>query len=263
MNLDQYKGLPAKAREYLDRQALAYEPQNDFWKTYNQNEAKRQAAGRHPDHHLRRRDQQGVRRQGEGDRLGERDQGEPAVRRAAEEGAGKVEWQSAGDSAYGRLLEVLALAGCALMLRHDADDLRRRVPAQRAHRAGDGGPRLGERDLGGACSTSSPCSPRPGCCAAASTSASTSCCARCRSASAGCSSGWSTRSALACCCVIAWYGARAALGELQGRLDVDQDADHAGVVAAQRRCRSRSSLLAVEMLFRMRRLLLARARAAR
>jgi TRAP-type C4-dicarboxylate transport system substrate-binding protein len=43
MNLDKYKGLPAKAREYLDRQALAYEQQNDFWKSYNQNEAKRQA----------------------------------------------------------------------------------------------------------------------------------------------------------------------------------------------------------------------------
>src|SRR5947207_73557 len=43
MNLDKYKGLPAKAREYLDREALAYEQQNDFWKSYNQNEAKRQA----------------------------------------------------------------------------------------------------------------------------------------------------------------------------------------------------------------------------
>jgi TRAP-type C4-dicarboxylate transport system substrate-binding protein len=43
MNLDKYKGLPAKAREYLDRQALAYEQQNDFWKGYNQEEAKRQA----------------------------------------------------------------------------------------------------------------------------------------------------------------------------------------------------------------------------
>jgi TRAP-type C4-dicarboxylate transport system substrate-binding protein len=43
MNLDKYKGLPAKAREYLDRQALGYERQNDFWKTYNQEEAKRQA----------------------------------------------------------------------------------------------------------------------------------------------------------------------------------------------------------------------------
>jgi TRAP-type transport system periplasmic protein len=43
MNLDKYKGLPAKAREFLDRRALAYEQQNDFWKGYNQNEAKRQA----------------------------------------------------------------------------------------------------------------------------------------------------------------------------------------------------------------------------
>src|SRR5580765_3497975 len=43
MNLDRYKRLPAKAREYLVRQALDYEQQNDFWKGYNQNEAKRQA----------------------------------------------------------------------------------------------------------------------------------------------------------------------------------------------------------------------------
>src|SRR5436189_4136659 len=43
MNLDKYKALPAKARHFLDRKALAYEQQNDFWKTYNQQEAKRQA----------------------------------------------------------------------------------------------------------------------------------------------------------------------------------------------------------------------------
>jgi TRAP-type C4-dicarboxylate transport system substrate-binding protein len=43
MNLDKYKSLPAKAREYLDAKALAYEGQNDFWKTYNQSETKRQA----------------------------------------------------------------------------------------------------------------------------------------------------------------------------------------------------------------------------
>ncbi len=43
MNLDKYKALPAKAREYLERQAYGYEQQNDFWKSYNQNEAKRQA----------------------------------------------------------------------------------------------------------------------------------------------------------------------------------------------------------------------------
>jgi TRAP-type C4-dicarboxylate transport system substrate-binding protein len=43
MNLDKYKSLPAKARQFLDQEALAYEKQNDFWKSYNQNEAKRQA----------------------------------------------------------------------------------------------------------------------------------------------------------------------------------------------------------------------------
>ena len=43
MNLDKYKGLPAKARAFLDREALGYEQQNEFWKAYNQNEAKRQA----------------------------------------------------------------------------------------------------------------------------------------------------------------------------------------------------------------------------
>jgi TRAP-type C4-dicarboxylate transport system substrate-binding protein len=43
MNLDKYKSLPAKTRQLLDRQTLAYEKQNDFWKSYNQNEAKRQA----------------------------------------------------------------------------------------------------------------------------------------------------------------------------------------------------------------------------
>jgi TRAP-type C4-dicarboxylate transport system substrate-binding protein len=43
MNLDKYKALPAKARQLLDQQTLAYEKQNDFWKSYNRNEAKRQA----------------------------------------------------------------------------------------------------------------------------------------------------------------------------------------------------------------------------
>ncbi|HXU41068.1 MAG TPA: TRAP transporter substrate-binding protein DctP [Burkholderiales bacterium] len=43
INLDKYKALPAKARQLLDQQTLAYEKQNDFWKSYNQNEAKRQA----------------------------------------------------------------------------------------------------------------------------------------------------------------------------------------------------------------------------
>ncbi len=43
MNLDKYKALPAKARDFLEREALGYEQQNEFWKAYNQNEAKRQA----------------------------------------------------------------------------------------------------------------------------------------------------------------------------------------------------------------------------
>src|SRR4051812_13758289 len=43
MNLDKYKALPAKVREALDADTLAYEKQNDFWKTYNENEKKRQA----------------------------------------------------------------------------------------------------------------------------------------------------------------------------------------------------------------------------
>jgi TRAP-type C4-dicarboxylate transport system substrate-binding protein len=44
MNLDKYKSLTPAQREYLDRKTLEYEQQNDFWKTYNQEEAKRQAA---------------------------------------------------------------------------------------------------------------------------------------------------------------------------------------------------------------------------
>ena len=43
MNLDKYKALPPKARQLLDQETLGYEKQNDFWKSYNQQEAKRQA----------------------------------------------------------------------------------------------------------------------------------------------------------------------------------------------------------------------------
>ena len=43
MNQDKWKALTAKQRDYLQKKALAYEAQNDFWKSYNQNEAKRQA----------------------------------------------------------------------------------------------------------------------------------------------------------------------------------------------------------------------------
>ena len=91
MNLDKYKACRRRRAQFLDREALAYEQQNDFWKSYNQNEAKRQAEAGIQTITLRRGDQQGLRREGEGDRLGERHQGEPAVRRAAEEGAGQIE----------------------------------------------------------------------------------------------------------------------------------------------------------------------------
>jgi TRAP-type transport system periplasmic protein len=44
INLDKYKSLTPAQRDYLERKAQAYEAQNEFWKTYNQEEAKRQAA---------------------------------------------------------------------------------------------------------------------------------------------------------------------------------------------------------------------------
>jgi TRAP-type C4-dicarboxylate transport system substrate-binding protein len=43
INLDKYKSLTPGQRDYLERKAQAYEAQNDFWKSYNQEEAKRQA----------------------------------------------------------------------------------------------------------------------------------------------------------------------------------------------------------------------------
>jgi TRAP-type transport system periplasmic protein len=43
MNLDKYKSLTPAQRDYLERKAQGYEAQNDFWKSYNQSEAKRQA----------------------------------------------------------------------------------------------------------------------------------------------------------------------------------------------------------------------------
>ena len=43
MNLDKWKAMTQAQRDYLSRKARAYEAQNDFWKSYNQNEAKRQA----------------------------------------------------------------------------------------------------------------------------------------------------------------------------------------------------------------------------
>ncbi len=43
MNLDKSKALPVPARDMLLRETLAYERQNDFWKTFNQEETRKQA----------------------------------------------------------------------------------------------------------------------------------------------------------------------------------------------------------------------------
>src|SRR5258705_1749066 len=43
INLDKYKSLTSAQRDYLERKAQAYEARNEFWKSYNQEEAKRQA----------------------------------------------------------------------------------------------------------------------------------------------------------------------------------------------------------------------------
>jgi TRAP-type transport system periplasmic protein len=43
MNLDKWKGLTGKQRDYLQKQALAFESQNREWKSYNADETKRQA----------------------------------------------------------------------------------------------------------------------------------------------------------------------------------------------------------------------------
>jgi TRAP-type C4-dicarboxylate transport system substrate-binding protein len=43
MNHDNWKALPGPARDMLMRETLAYERQNDYWKTYNEEETKRQA----------------------------------------------------------------------------------------------------------------------------------------------------------------------------------------------------------------------------
>src|SRR6266705_6511597 len=76
-----------------------------------------QAPGRcgHPGDRFRRGDEQGVRREGEGNRLGERHQGEPAIRPATAEGAREVVMDRL-EAAYGKLLEAFALAACALVL---------------------------------------------------------------------------------------------------------------------------------------------------
>ena len=44
VNLDKWKALSPRQRDYLSQQALAFEKQNDFWAQYTQDEIKRQAA---------------------------------------------------------------------------------------------------------------------------------------------------------------------------------------------------------------------------
>ena len=44
VNLDKWKALPARQRDFLNQQALAFEKQNDFWAQFSQDEIKRQAA---------------------------------------------------------------------------------------------------------------------------------------------------------------------------------------------------------------------------
>jgi TRAP-type transport system periplasmic protein len=43
VNLDKWKALTPKQRDYLTKQAVAFEAQNESWKKYNQDEARRQA----------------------------------------------------------------------------------------------------------------------------------------------------------------------------------------------------------------------------
>ena len=42
VNLDKWKGLTAQQRELLNREAMALEAHNDFWKKYNEDEVRRQ-----------------------------------------------------------------------------------------------------------------------------------------------------------------------------------------------------------------------------
>jgi TRAP-type transport system periplasmic protein len=43
MNFDKWKALSPAGRDFLSKETREYEAQNEFWKSYNQNEAKRQA----------------------------------------------------------------------------------------------------------------------------------------------------------------------------------------------------------------------------
>jgi hypothetical protein len=185
----QVQGLPAKAREYLDRRRSPTSGRTTSGSptTRTRRSARPRPASR-PSPSTRRRARRTSRRR-------RRSAGRTPSRRArstasAEEGAGQVRMHAI-ERAYGRLLEVFAVAACALILGMTlmicADVLLRNV------RVVPGVAGLAwANEISEAMLFLSRCSPRPGCCAAGSTSASTSCCAPCRRASAGCSSGRST-----------------------------------------------------------------------
>jgi TRAP-type C4-dicarboxylate transport system substrate-binding protein len=44
VNLDKWKALPARQRDFLNQQAMAFEKQNDFWAQFGRDEIQRQAA---------------------------------------------------------------------------------------------------------------------------------------------------------------------------------------------------------------------------
>ena len=116
---------------------------------------------------LRGRAGEAVRRPGLRGRLGRDHQGEPGAR-AEDAPALHQEVMRPASSAA-------PTAGCSSALRArrrarvlfaaDGDDLRRRAAAQRRDLPGLARPAVEQRDLRDACSTSSPCSPRRGCCA--------------------------------------------------------------------------------------------------
>ena len=250
MNLDKYKALTPKQRDLSSTSRRSrYEGENDFWKTLSTERNEAPGAGRHPDDHASTpRRSKAYRRQGLRHRLGGGDQGEPAVRRAAEEAAREV--NAAGRASRARLRPAARRrwrsSPALVLFAHDADDLRRRAAAQRAldpgrAAASPGATRSPSAMLYLITMLAAPWLLRRG-----STSASTSSCARCRRASPGIASGSPTRSASAAASSMAWYGARAALASYSGGLALDQDAGDAGMVAA-RAAAGRFALLAIEL----------------
>ena len=85
MNADAYKKLTPKQKTFLDKQALALEAMNGFWTPVRQGGDRAPGEGRHPGDPLRRRRHQDLRRQGLRRRLGRGDEDQPRVRQEAED----------------------------------------------------------------------------------------------------------------------------------------------------------------------------------